>query len=99
MGQRALAKRFTHKSDTLVHNKKEASDFEQWSQRQDPEGVSWRYDSGSKKFHPVPLASSKAVDNAVDKRVDKFVYTNVNSSVDSWDAKVDSFMGEVSRRD
>lgn len=32
-------------------------DFADWSQARDPEGIAWRYDADSKKFHPVEACS------------------------------------------
>lgn len=40
-------------SKSVISNRKNRADFEEWSKGKDPEGVAWRYHPGSQKFYPV----------------------------------------------
>jgi Cu2+-exporting ATPase len=62
--QKDLAKRFGVSPQTVSRRKRQKN-FEHWSRIQDPDGVSWRYHSASKLFHPIradpiPFRSSHA---------------------------------------
>jgi Cu2+-exporting ATPase len=62
--QKDLARRFGV-SPQSVSRRKRQKNFEHWSRTKDPDGVSWRYHSASKVFHPIradpiPFRSSPA---------------------------------------
>lgn len=81
---RALAVRLRDTSETTIRKRKLSPDFENWSRDRDPNHIGWRYDPDSKQFCPV---------NTVDRPVDKITVNSLQ-----WDAKVDSFLGEVSHK-
>ena len=73
MGQKALANRFGHRTINLIQKMKQSQSrlFEEWSRKQDPDGLTWRYEPKSKLFYPLDPRESPAPD--VNKSVDAIV--------------------------
>lgn len=54
--QSELAKRLDVNSSTIYKHRSN-SDFAEWSQSRDPEGVAWQYSEEDKRFFPIPTQS------------------------------------------